>query len=65
MYSTEWVCETYVVHHFNSTGLCCAPLTCIVCHGANEEGLCLKAYEVGVARDNVFPLQHTLWWYTM
>ncbi len=23
-----WVCGTYVVHHFNSTGLCCAPPTC-------------------------------------
>ena len=29
-----WVCETYVVHHLVSTGLHCAPLTCIVHHGA-------------------------------
>ena len=27
-----WVCETYVVHHFVGTGLCCAPPTCIVHH---------------------------------
>ena len=28
------VCETYVVHHFVSTGLCCAPLTSVVHHRA-------------------------------
>ncbi len=27
-----WDCETYVVHHLVSTGLCCAPSTCIVHH---------------------------------
>ena len=25
-----WICESYVVHHLNGTGLCYAPLTCIV-----------------------------------
>ena len=27
-----WVCGTYVVHHFDSAELCCAPLTCVVHH---------------------------------
>ena len=27
-----WVCETYVVHYLNGTGLCCAPPTCVVHH---------------------------------
>ena len=27
-----WVCETFVVHHLNGTGLHCAPPTCIVHH---------------------------------
>ncbi len=26
------ICGTYIVHHFNGTGLRCAPLTCIVHH---------------------------------
>ncbi len=28
------VFETYILHHFVGTGLCCAPLTCVVHHGA-------------------------------
>ena len=27
-----WVCETYVVHHLNGTGLHCASPTCVVHH---------------------------------
>ena len=35
-------CESYVVHHFCSTGSCtsdlrCAPLTCVVHHGAQGD----------------------------
>ena len=29
-----WVCETYVVHYLNRTGLRCAAPTCLVHHGA-------------------------------
>ena len=28
------VCESYAVHYLNDPGLCCAPVTCVVHHGA-------------------------------
>ncbi len=29
-----WVCESYFLHHLPGTGVCCAPLTCVVHHRA-------------------------------
>ena len=37
------ICGTYVVHHFVGTQLCCAPLTCVVHHGA-QRGTCFLAH---------------------
>ncbi len=31
---TVWVCEAYIVHHFNGTALRCALSACVVHHGA-------------------------------
>ncbi len=38
-----WVCESYIVHHFNGTGLRCAPLTCIVHHGSHGGPMSLRS----------------------
>ncbi len=34
LFLCEWVCDSYVVHRLNSTGLRCAPPTCVLHHGA-------------------------------
>ncbi len=44
VYMYEWVCEIYVVHVIVSTGLCCAPLTCIVHH---QRALCTMVHNAG------------------
>ncbi len=38
-----WFCESYIVHHLVSTGLCCALPTCVVHHGAQWEPLFLRS----------------------
>ena len=37
-----WVCETYIVHYLVSTGLPCAPLTCVVHH---QPALCTMVHK--------------------
>ncbi len=42
VYVCVGVCETYIVHHFMGTGLCCAPVTCIVHH---QPALCTVVHK--------------------
>ena len=42
------VCESFVVHHLMGTGLCCAPLTCVVHQRAVVHKGDLCPWEVGV-----------------
>ena len=53
-----WVCATYIVHHFNSTELCCAPSTCVV---HDQPPVCTMVHKV----HTVVLYKHTLWWCKM
>ena len=44
VFVTIWVCETGVVHHLVSTGLHCAPSTCVVHH---QPALCTMVHKGG------------------
>ena len=40
---SDWVCESYVVHHLVGTGLDYAPPTCIVHHGAQGRPMSVRS----------------------